>query len=452
MEFRPYYYQRFTKQFIIDHPFAGLFIDMGMGKTVVTLSAIKELKYDYFAINKVLVIAPLRPAKETWPCEIKKWDHINDLTSTCVLGSAAERLSALEKDVDIYIINRENVVWLTEYYKQRWPFDAVVIDELSSFKSNKAERFRALKRVRKYITRIVGLTGTPAPNNLLDLWPEMFLLDEGMSLGKTLTGFRNQFFVPDKRNRDIVYSWKPKPNAEEEIYKLIAPVCVSMKSSDYLRLPERIFSRREFNLESMDTYKKLERDMVLPFAEGDIDAPTAAVLTNKLLQLSGGAVYDEYGKTHIFNNEKLDVLEELVEEANNQNILLFYMFKHEKNRILERFKDARDISEPGIIDEWNRGKIKMLVAHPASAGHGLNLQFGGHIIVWFGLPTSLELYQQANKRLHRPGQKHPVLIQLLIAKGTYDERVLDCILATKERNQNALVEALRAKIKEVANE
>lgn len=448
MKFNPFYYQDFAKNFIIDHPEAGLFMDMGMGKSVITLTALKELKYDYFRSYKILVIAPLRIARETWPDEISKWDHLRDLTYSLIIGSAKEREAALKAEADLYIINRENTVWLVDYYKQKWPFDTVVIDELSSFKSSKAARFRALKKVRRYVDRIIGLTGTPAPNGLLDLWPEMFLLDQGEALGKTLTGYRNEFFVPDKRNREIIYSWKPKEGAEDEIYKRISAKCVSMKSADYLQLPDRIFSRREFTLQAMDIYKKLERDMILPYADGDIDAPTAAVLMNKLIQLSGGAVYNENGEARTFHEEKLDILEEIMEEANGQNVLLFYQFRHEKERILQRFKQAVDISEQDSIKKWNSGSISLLIAHPASAGHGLNLQQGGHVVVWYTLPTSLELYQQANKRLHRPGQKFPVLIQHIIAKGTFDEVVMDQILTKKEQRQEALIEAIKARIKE----
>ena len=448
MKFNPFYYQDFAKNFIIDHPEAGLFMDMGMGKSVITLTALKELKYDYFRSYKILVIAPLRIARETWPDEISKWDHLRDLTYSLIIGSAKEREAALKVEADLYIINRENTVWLVDYYKQKWPFDTVVIDELSSFKSSKAARFRALKKVRRYADRIIGLTGTPAPNGLLDLWPEMFLLDQGEALGRTLTGYRNEFFVPDKRNREIIYSWKPKEGAEEEIYKRISAKCVSMKSADYLQLPDRIFSKREFTLQAMDIYKKLERDMILPYADGDIDAPTAAVLMNKLIQLSGGAVYNENGEARTFHEEKLDILEEIMEEANGQNVLLFYQFRHEKERILQRFKQAVDISEQDSIKKWNSGSVSLLIAHPASAGHGLNLQQGGHMVVWYTLPTSLELYQQANKRLHRPGQKFPVLIQHIIAKGTFDEVVMDQILTKKEQRQEALIEAIKARIKE----
>ena len=291
MEFKPYYYQAFAKQFIIDNAQAGLLLDMGMGKTVISLTAVNELMFDYFAIRKVLIIAPLKPALETWPAELQKWDHLKNLSVSIVIGTAQKRQQALAREADIYIINRENVVWLVDYYKTKWPFDMVIIDELSSFKSSKAQRFRALKRVRKYITRIVGLTGTPASNGLLDLWPEMYLLDQGKALGKTLTSYRDTYFLPDKRNANTIFSWKPKPSAEQEIYSRLNSLCVSMKASECLQLPKRLILRREFALSKngLALYKTLERTTLLPFADGDIDAPTAAVLTSCLLYTSDAA-------------------------------------------------------------------------------------------------------------------------------------------------------------------
>ena len=451
MEFKPYCYQSFAKQFIIDHAEAGLLLDMGMGKTVISLTAVSELMFDYFVVSKTLIIAPLKPALETWPAELQKWNHLKHLSVSLITGTAANREAALHKSADIYIINRENIVWLVDYYKAKWPFDMVIIDELSSFKSSKAQRFRALKRVRKYIRRIVGLTGTPAPNGLLDLWPEMYLLDGGKALGKTLTGYRDAYFLPDKRNAQIIYSWKPKAGAEEDIYKKLTGLCVSMKASDFLVLPDRLFLRHEFALsdKAMQLYKTMEHDTLLPFSDGDIDAPTAAVLTNKLLQVASGAAYDENGCVKILHDDKLKELDQYIEEANGQPVLVFYSFRHERDRIINRYPLAVDIQEKKAVKKWNAGEIPILLAHPASAGHGLNLQAGGHIIIWFGLPTSLELYQQANKRLHRPGQKETVLIHHILAKGTLDTYVLDTILAPKEQRQNALLDALKAKIKEV---
>lgn len=452
MIYEPFNYQIFTKQFILDNAEAGILLDMGMGKTSTALTAVNDLMYDYFTVRKVLVIAPLEPAKKTWPAEIEKWDHLRHLTYSLILGSQKERLAALEANADIYIVNRENVPWLTELYKKKWPFDMVVIDELSSFKSNKAQRFRALKKVRPYIKRIVGLTGTPSPNGLLDLWAQMYLLDGGKALGKTLTGYRDTYFVPDKRNAQIVYSWKLKEGAKEQIYDRLKGLCISLDSADYLDLPERRYIRHEFDLspEAKKLYKTLERDTLLPFADGDIDGTTAAVLRSKLLQLAGGAVYDENGKVKIFHNDKLVVFDNLIEEANGQPVLVFYNYKHERDRILARYPEAVSVKEDNAVERWNRGEIPILLAHPASAGHGLNLQAGGHIIIWFGPTDNLEYYLQANKRLHRPGQKHVVLIHSILAKDTWDPIVMDSTLLPKDEQQNALLNALKARITEVS--
>lgn len=453
MNFEPKYYQDFCIKKILGQNNVGLLLDMGMGKTVITLTAIERLIYDYFQANRCLVIAPLRPCIETWPSEISKWDHLSELTVSLCTGSQKDREKALAENSDITIVNRENVPWLVEHYKTKWPFDMVVIDELSSFKSAKAQRFKALKKVRKYIKRIVGLTGTPAPNGLLDLWPQMFLLDQGESLGKTLTGYRDLYFIPDKRSASVIFSYKLKPGAEEQIYSKISDLCISMKTADYLELPERLDVRHEITLSkvAMDKYRQLERDMLLPYEEGDIDAGSAAILTNKLLQVAGGAAYSETGEAIEVHNEKLDALDDLIEQANGQSILLFYAFKHERDRILARHPEAIDVKSQGAVEAWNKGEVNILLAHPASAGHGLNLQFGGHIVIWYGLTTSLELYQQANKRLHRMGQKETVLVHHLLAKGTIDERVLDFILTEKEIRQDKLVEALKARIREVKN-
>ncbi len=451
MKFEAKYYQSYCIRKILEQSELGLLLDMGMGKTAITLTAVEELIYDYFSVRKVLVIAPLQPAKETWPAEIQKWDHTEHMSFSMVIGSQEGRIAALCQEADIYIINRENVGWLVNYYKKKWPFDMVVIDELSSFKSSKAQRFRALKKVRPFIKRIVGLTGTPSPNGLLDLWPEMFLLDGGKALGKTLTGYRDQYFLPDKRNQQMIFSWKPRQNAEEQIYKKLESLCVSMKTADYLQLPERIDIRHEIELskELLALYQKLEKDMLLPYDDGDIDAGSAAILTNKLLQVAGGAAYNENGDTKVLHDEKLNALDTLIEEANGQPILLFYAYKHERERIMERHPEAVDVKEKSAVKEWNAGNIPILLAHPASAGHGLNLQFGGHIVIWYGLPCSLELYQQANKRVHRMGQKQTVLIHHLLMKNTADIWVLDQVLAPKAERQNALLEAVKARIKEV---
>lgn len=412
MKFEAKYYQNYCINRILNQSALGLLLDMGMGKTAITLTAVEQLVYDYFSVRKVLVIAPLRPALETWPTEIEKWDHTKHMSYSVVIGTKQERLGALDRDADVYIINRENVQWLVDFYRKKWPFDMVVIDELSSFKSSKAQRFRALRKVRPYISRIVGLTGTPSPNGLLDLWPQMFLLDEGKTLGRTLTSYRDSYFVPDKRSAQMIFSWKPRPDAEAKIYEKLGDLCVSMKTADYLQLPERVDIRHEIETseETLAIYQKLEKDMLLPYDDGDIDAGSAAILTNKLLQVAGGAAYNENGEPHILHDEKLDALDTLIEAANGQPILLFYAYRHERDRIMERHPEAVDVKNDSAVKEWNAGNIPILLAHPASAGHGLNLQFGGHIVIWYGLPLSLELYQQANKRVHRMGQKETVLI------------------------------------------
>ena len=452
MKYEPFDYQLFTKQFILDNPEAGVFLDMGMGKTSTTLTAVQELMHDYFDVSKVLVIAPLEPAKNTWPAEIKKWDHLQDLSYSMVIGSQKERLAGLERDADIYIINRENVPWLVELYKKKWPFDMVVIDELSSFKSNKAQRFRELKKVRPYIKRIVGLTGTPSPKGLLDLWAQVYLLDGGKALGKTLTGYRDRFFVPDKRNATTIFSWKLKEGAKEEIFDSLKGLCISLDAAEHLDLPERRYIRHNFDLspEAKKIYDTLERDTLLPFADGDVDGATAAVLRSKLLQVAGGAAYDDMGHVKVFHEDKFRIFDNLIEEANGQPVLVFYSYKHERDRILERYPEAVSVKAENAVERWNNGEIPILLAHPASAGHGLNLQHGGHIIIWFGPTDNLEYYLQANKRLHRPGQKHTVLIHHILANDTWDPLVMDCNLLPKEEQQNALLEAVKARIKEVA--
>lgn len=451
MKFEAKYYQNYCINRILSQSALGLLLDMGMGKTAITLTAVEQLVYDYFSVRKVLVIAPLRPALETWPTEIEKWDHTKHMSYSVVIGTKQERLGALDRDADVYIINRENVQWLVDFYRKKWPFDMVVIDELSSFKSSKAQRFRALRKVRPYISRIVGLTGTPSPNGLLDLWPQMFLLDEGKTLGRTLTSYRDSYFVPDKRSAQMIFSWKPRPDAEAKIYEKLGDLCVSMKTADYLQLPERVDVRHEIETseETLAIYQKLEKDMLLPYDDGDIDAGSAAILTNKLLQVAGGAAYNENGEPHILHDEKLDALDTLIEAANGQPILLFYAYRHERDRIMERHPEAVDVKNDSVVKEWNAGNIPILLAHPASAGHGLNLQFGGHIVIWYGLPLSLELYQQANKRVHRMGQKETVLIHHLLMKNTADMWVLDQILTPKTERQDALLEALKVRIKEV---
>ncbi|MCI1574722.1 MAG: DEAD/DEAH box helicase [Weizmannia coagulans] len=450
MKFKPHEYQKYAIKQILENPAAGLFLDMGMGKTVSTLTAVAELLYDRFEVSKVLVIAPKRVAEDTWSRETEKWDHTRFLRVSKVLGSREKRIEALSRAADIYVINRENVEWLVNFYKTKWPFDMVVIDELSSFKSSKAKRFRALKKVRPFIKRIVGLTGTPAPNSLIDLWPQLYLLDGGERLGKTVTSYRNKYFTPDQRNRNIIYSWRLRPEAEKEIHEKISDICISMQAKDWLKLPKRIDNivRIPLDAKSKQKYKQLEKDLLLPFADSDVVADTAAVLSNKLLQLANGAIYDENGDVQEVHTAKLDKLEDIVEEANGQPILVFYTYKHDLARIQKRFKQARILDTSADIADWNAGKIEILLAHPASAGHGLNLQDGGHIIVWFGLTWSLELYQQANARLDRQGQKQSVIVHHLVADGTVDLDVIKA-LENKATGQDALLEAVKARLEKI---
>ncbi len=445
MKYKPHNYQQFATDFILNQNICCLMLDMGLGKTVITLTALWQLALDSFDVSRVLVIAPKRVAEDTWPKELAKWEHLTGLTASLVLGSAAERETALQRKAFLYIINRENVVWLVKNHY--WDFDMVVIDELSSFKSNKAERFKAMKKVRPMVTRIVGLTGTPAPNTLLDLWPQMYLLDMGQRLGRFIGGFRDRFFLPDKRNREIIYSYKPREGAEDAIYALISDICISMKAADYLDMPERIDNRIEVSMSPKERklYDDFQKDMVLSIGDEELDAANAAALSNKLLQMANGAVYGEDKKVIPIHDRKLDALEDLVEAANGKPLLVAYWYKHDLQRIKARFKNARCIDTAKDIDDWNAGKIPLALIHPASAGHGLNLQDGGCTIVWFGLTWSLELYQQLNARLWRQGQKHTVVIHHIVTKGTHDEDVMRA-LENKDTRQSALIEAVRARI------
>lgn len=445
MKYTPHNYQEFAKDWIIEKEKSGLFLDMGLGKTIITLTAVVDLLFDYFEISKVLVIAPLRVAESTWDAETNKWDHLKDLRLSKVLGNEKERLKGLYTPADIYIINRENVVWLVDQLKNTWDFDMVVIDELSSFKSNKSQRFKALRKVRPLIKRIVGLTGTPSPNGLIDLWSQIYLLDGGVRLGNTITGYRDRYFLPDKRNQHIIFSYKLKEEAEDRIYENIEDICISMKSKDYLNLPERINNIVPVVLKDKEKYNKLEKDLLLELDEGDIVANNAAGLTNKLLEFANGAIYDEDGNVKVIHDDKLNALDDLIEAANGKPVLVFYSFIHDKDRIKARYKNSKTLETADDIKKWNEGEIEILLAHPASAGHGLNLQSGGHIIIWFGLTWSLELYMQANARLDRQGQKETVIIHHLVAKDTVDEDVINA-LENKEIGQEALLAAVRARI------
>lgn len=450
MKFNPHGYQKTAIEKIINTPKCGLFLDMGLGKTAITLTAINELKYDRFEVDKVLIIAPLRVAEDTWSTEAGKWDHLKHLRISKILGSQRERRRALAATADIYVVNRENVVWLTNELSSIgdcWFFDMVVIDELSSFKSAKSQRFKAL---RKYITRsnrVVGLTGTPAPNGLIDLWSQIYLLDQGKRLGATISGYRERFFTPGKRNATTIFSYNCKPGAEAAIERLISDICISMSAEDLLDLPERIDTIQKVKLSEKEqaAYDKFERDCYLEFVKGEVTAATAAALTGKLLQFANGAMYLSDGNGYVeTSKKKLDMLAEIIELSQGQPILCFYSYKHDLERIQEKFPYARKLNSAKDIADWNAGNVPLLLAHPASAGHGLNLQAGGNIIVWFGLTWSLELYQQANARLYRQGQKQNVIIHHLLAENTVDKRVYDC-LQGKTDVQEALLESLKAK-------
>ena len=446
--FTPYPHQRAGIDWIIQRPACALLWGMGTGKTVTTLTAVNQLLYDCLEDGPVLVIAPKRVAENTWSKETEKWEHLRHLRISKIMGTAQQRAAALKARADIYVINRENVVWLVDFLGGRWPFPIVVIDELSSFKSAQAKRWKALRRVRGRIRRIIGLTGTPRPNGLEDLWPEVYLLDGGARLGRTLGAFRAQYLVPEKMNGHIVYSYRPREGAEAEVYDRLGDVCMSIRKEDVLSLPGQIYEDIELAAPPslLKQYKQFERDKVLECldADGEIVAGSAAALTNKLLQFANGAIYDMDGKAHVIHDIKLDALEELLEEAGGDNVLVLYAYKHDRDRIKQRIT-CRDLDKPEDIDAWNRGEIPVALAHPASIGHGLNLQDGGHIIVWYGLTWSLELYQQANERLNRPGQKNVCRVYHLILKGTHDIRVLQS-LKNKDEGQAAAIEALRLEV------
>lgn len=451
IKYNPHNYQAYSTDFIINHKAAGLFLEQGLGKTVITLTAIWILLYDYFDATKVLVIAPLRVARDTWSRECEKWEHLRGLSISKVLGSERERKMALYQKADIYVINRENVEWLIK--NKEWDFDTVIIDELSSFKSPSSKRFRALKKVRHKIKRIVGLTGTPAPNGLLDIWSQIYLLDGGERLGRTYSGYRSRYFHPQKYvNGGIPTDYQINEDAEEKIYEKISDICISMKALEYLKMPECIFNKVPIELDEkeMKLYRQLERDLLLPLDDSEVDAVNAAVLSNKLLQMAGGAVYDEFGDVKTIHDKKLDVLEDLIEAANGKPVLVYYGFKHERDRIKNRF-DVGEINTSEDIAKWNRGEMQIALCHPASTGHGLNLQDGGCTIIWFSMTWSLELYQQANARLWRQGQKQTVVIHHIIAKNTIDERVM-IALENKDTSQAALIEAVRAQIQKQREE
>lgn len=452
MEFKPHDYQKYAIEFIESHPIAAVILQMGLGKTVCTLTAIEHLMYDTFEVSKVLIVAPLRVAKVTWSDEIDKWDHLSHLTYSVAVGSEKERLSALKKKADLYVINRENLQWLIEKSGLPFDYDMVVLDELSSFKSWQSKRFRAFMKVRPKVERVVGLTGTPSSNGLMDLFAEFKCLDMGERLGRFITQYRNAFFIPDRMNGQVVYSYKPRPFAEEEIYRRIGDITISMKALDHLKMPELIENRYPVYMDDGEKqqYESMKKDLILPYLENEaITAANAAALSGKLCQMANGAVYSDEGSVVHIHDRKLDALEDIIEAAQGP-ILLCYWFKHDLERITKKLDELKveyaRISSDGSIRMWNEGKFQVGLIHPASAGHGLNLQAGGNHIVWFGLTWSLELLEQSNARLWRQGQRaETVVVQYLVTAGTIDERILDAI-SKKEKDQNALIDAVKAEL------
>lgn len=448
MKYVPHEYQAYCIDYLLERPAAALWLKPGMGKTVTALTAADRLLYDYFAASKVLVIAPLRVAEDTWTRESAKWDHLQHLRVSRVLGSARERLAALAVEADVYCINRENVPWLVKLYGLAWPFELVIVDESSSFRNPSAQRFKALRKVRPLIKYIWELTGTPRPRSLLDLWAQVYLLDRGERLGKTMTEYKNRYFTPGRRNGYVVYEWTPRPGAEAEVYSKISDICVSMQARDYLKLPELVETTRPVPLspEARELYDRMERETILELAGEVIDAGSAAAVNGKLLQIAGGAVYDDDHVAHELHTAKLDALEDILEEANGEPVLVAYNFRHERDRILARFPQAVQLKDSETIAAWNRGEIPVLLAHPAGAGHGLNLQDGGHIIVWFSPTYDQELIEQFIDRLYRQGQRETTSVIWLIVEGTVDEDARRSA-EVKANGQDAMMEAVKARIK-----
>jgi SNF2 family DNA or RNA helicase len=450
MKYNPHDYQRYATEYIESHPVCAVLLDMGLGKTSITLTALNNLLFDSFEIRKVLVIAPLRVARDTWPAEIEKWDQLSNLNVSVAVGTEAERKAALLAPADIYVINRENVQWLVEESKLPFDYDAIVIDELSSFKNYQAKRFRALMKVRPKVSRIIGLTGTPSSNGLMDLWAEYRVLDMGQRLSRFITAYRNNYFQPDKRNGQVIFSYKPLPGAEQAIYKQIGDITISMKSTDYLPMPELVSSEYTVHLSAKEAsrYEKLKQELVLQLPDGDITAANAASLSNKLCQMANGAIYDDNGEVITVHDQKLDALEDIIEAAGGKSVLVAYWYKHDLKRIEERLHKLHvpfsRLDTSDSIKRWNTGQLPVGLIHPASAGHGLNLQSGGYCLVWFGLTWSLELYQQTNARLWRQGQTaKTVVVQHIVTKGTIDERILKA-LREKDKSQSALIYAVKA--------
>lgn len=453
MKFRPHPYQSYCISRILDTPAIGLYLDMGLGKTVITLTAVCDLIYNRFTVRRCLIIAPKKVAEATWNLEAEKWEHLKQLRFSKILGTQQQRIRAACAAADIYIVNRENVVWLVDYFRNDWPFDMVVIDESSSFKNARAKRFKSLTWIRPHVSRVVELTGTPAPNSLVDLWAQLYLLDGGLRLGKTITGFRERYFSANTHGGHFT-TYEAKTDAQDSIQRKIGDICISMKSEDYLQLPELVYDVIPVQLDqkAAKAYTELEREMLLQIDETVIDAGTAAVLSNKLLQLCNGAVYDSTGATRKLHDCKLEAFAELIERLNGQSALVFYNFQHDRDRLLElcdKLKlKARVMKKPEDAEAWNRRELDILLAHPASAAYGLNLQHGGNHVVWFGLNWSLELFQQANKRLHRQGQKSTVFVHELVITDSRDMDVI-AALEDKDATQNTLIESLKVRIRKV---
>lgn len=456
MKFKPHGYQAYAIRFIEEHREALLFLDLGLGKTIISLMAIESLMYDSFEVGRVLVVAPLRVARDTWPSEIKKWDEVSGLTASVMVGSSKERALALKADADIYIINRENLKWLVDYLEKNklpWPFDMVVIDELSSFKNHKSQRFKALRKVRPCISRIIGLTGTPASNGLMDLWAEVGCIDKGERLGRFIGRYRDAFFTPASMNpyTGVVYKYALRPGAEDQIYDRISDITISMKAKDYLHMPDAVNVRHdvEMNSPEHDIYDEMKRELVANVDGEEVTAANAAVLSGKLLQMANGALYSDDDKVVEIHSRKLDMLCDLLEQANGQPVLIAYWYRHDHDRIMKRLAEEgyapRDLKMSGDFADWKVGRIQAALISPASAGHGLNLQDGGHILIWYSLVWSLELYQQTNGRLNRQGQKNVVTIHHIVCKDTIDEDVLSA-LEHKDTTQNRLIDAVKAQL------
>ena len=449
MKYTPHTYQKRAVDFIIDTPKCALFLSMGLGKSVITLTAIQQLMEDYLEIRKVLIVAPKSVARNTWPAELRKWDHLKGLRYSLVMGTETQRRKAISAEADIYIVNRENLTWMVNYHDQvlvTWPYNCVVLDESSSFKNPQARRYKSIRRMRWRMYRIIELTGTPSPNGLMDLWSQIELLDGGQRLGRTLTTYRTRYFNPGRHNGHVVYEWRPKPGAREQITEAISDICLSMRADDYIEMPDLICAGMDIALSNAELkgYRDFEKQQLLEVDETEIEAVTAAALTNKLLQYTGGAVYDSEHEWHEVGRSKLEVLSELVEAA-GEPVLVFYAYQHELARILtdlEEYAPVQFTGEPEILEAWNRGEIRVLVCHPASVAYGLNMQAGGHIIVWYTTTWNLELYQQANARLYRQGQGKPVMLYHLTALGTVDERVMDA-LAGKTTVQDYLMNRIK---------